>query len=132
MKSDIAALQEKFKTPYRNSETSRMSRLRDLPPVSGAIVWARQIERQLETYMRRVEMVLGGGWEQHVEGQKLKAEGDSFKRKLNTQMVRVRAREALRAVSLMSLFRVALVDLQQLGEANRVAELRGCGTHLLH
>ena len=37
--------------------------------------------------MRRVEDVLGKGWEKHVEGQKLKADGDSFKLKLNTQEV---------------------------------------------
>ena len=35
--------------------------------------------------MRRVEYVLGKGWENHVEGQKLKVEGDSFRLKLNTQ-----------------------------------------------
>ena len=35
--------------------------------------------------MRRVEDVLGKGWENHVEGQKLKADGDSFRIKLNTQ-----------------------------------------------
>jgi hypothetical protein len=34
--------------------------------------------------MRRVEDVLGKGWENHVEGQKLKADGDSFRMKLNT------------------------------------------------
>ena len=36
-------------------------------------------------YLRRVEDVLGKGWESHVEGQKLKADGDSFRNKLNTQ-----------------------------------------------
>jgi len=61
-----------------------MSRVRDLPPVSGSIIWARQIERQLNAYMRRVEDVLGKGWEQHVDGQKLKADGESFRLKLNT------------------------------------------------
>ena len=35
--------------------------------------------------MKRVEDVLGKGWESHVEGQKLKADGDSFRMKLNTQ-----------------------------------------------
>jgi dynein heavy chain 1, cytosolic len=62
-----------------------MSHVRDLPPVSGSIIWARQIERQLNAYMRRVEDVLGKGWEGHVDGQKLKADGDSFRLKLNTQ-----------------------------------------------
>ena len=37
--------------------------------------------------MRRVEDVLGKGWENHVEGQKLKADGDSFRLKLNIQQL---------------------------------------------
>ena len=36
-------------------------------------------------YMGRVEAVLGKGCETHVDGQKLKADGDSFRMKLNTQ-----------------------------------------------
>ncbi|XP_023932000.1 cytoplasmic dynein 1 heavy chain 1-like, partial [Lingula anatina] len=87
VKDDIESLHEKFKVQYVQSKACRMSRVRDLPPVSGSIIWARQIERQLNAYMRRVEDVLGKGWEQHVEGQKLKADGDSFKMKLNTQDV---------------------------------------------
>ena len=62
-----------------------MSRVRDLPPISGSIIWARQIERQLKAYLRRVEDVLGKDWENHVEGQRLKADGDSFRQKLGTQ-----------------------------------------------
>ena len=44
-----------------------MSQMRDLPPIAGAIIWARQIERQLLTYMKRVEDVLGKGWELYAE-----------------------------------------------------------------
>merc|ERR1712196_171271 len=33
---------------------------------------------------RRIEDVLGTGWERHVEGHKLKVEGDAFADKLNT------------------------------------------------
>jgi dynein heavy chain 1 len=62
-----------------------MSKIRDIPPVAGSIIWAKQIERQLNMYMGRVEAVLGKGWETHVDGQKLKADGDSFRMKLNTQ-----------------------------------------------
>jgi hypothetical protein len=36
--------------------------MRDLPPMAGAIIYARQIERHLHTYMKRVEDVLGKGW----------------------------------------------------------------------
>ena len=32
-------------------------------------------------------LLLGKGWENHIEGQKLKADGDSFRLKLNTQEI---------------------------------------------
>lgn len=86
-KDDIEALHEKFKIQYPQSKAFKMSGVRDLPPVAGSIIWARQIDRQLSAYMRRVEDVLGRGWENHVEGQKLKGDGDSFRMKLNTQEI---------------------------------------------
>ena len=48
-----------------------------------------QIDHQLQTYLQRVEEVLGRGWENHVEGQKLKEDGDNFHSKLilNTQQL---------------------------------------------
>lgn len=58
--SDLHVLLQ-FKTQYRYSEAYHMSQMRDLPPIAGAIIWARQIERQLLTYMKRVEDVLGKG-----------------------------------------------------------------------
>jgi dynein heavy chain 1 len=59
--------------------------MRDLPSVSSAIIWARQIERQLLTYMKRVEDVLGKGWESYAEGHKLQVESASFRAKLDTK-----------------------------------------------
>ncbi|KAJ2744465.1 dynein heavy chain [Coemansia sp. BCRC 34301] len=85
VKDDIRRLHDTFKRSYRRSEASTMSQLRDLPPVSGAIVWIRQIERQLDMYMRRVEDVLGRGWELYAEGQRLQADSTSFRRKLDTR-----------------------------------------------
>lgn len=64
-----------------------MSQMRDLPPIAGTIIWARQIERQLLTYMKRVEDVLGKGWELYAEGQKLQSESTAFRRKLDTRTV---------------------------------------------
>ena len=46
-----------------------------------------QIDRQLQLYLHRVEAVLGKGWEVHVEGQKLKQDGEAFRQKLNTQQL---------------------------------------------
>lgn len=59
VKDDIEALHEKFKVQYPQSNSARISKVRDLPPVSGSIIWARQIDHQLTTYLRRVEDVLG-------------------------------------------------------------------------
>ena len=85
VKQDIASLQERFKQQYSNSEASLMFQLRDLPPVSGSIIWVRQIERQLESYMRRVEAVLGEDWALHADGQKLQTESSLFRKKLDTR-----------------------------------------------
>jgi hypothetical protein len=76
-----------FKTQYRFSEAYHMAQMRDFPPIAGAILWARQIERQLLAYMKRVEDVLGRGWELYAEGQKLQSESAAFRRKLDTRPV---------------------------------------------
>jgi len=85
VKGDIAALHERFKQQYSNSEASLMFQLRDLPPVSGSIIWVRQIERQLDGYMRRVEAVLGEDWTLHADGEKLQTESSLFRKKLDTR-----------------------------------------------
>lgn len=64
-----------------------MSQMRDLPPIAGAIIWARQIERQLSTFMKRVEDVLGKGWELYADGQRLQTESVAFRKKLDTAPV---------------------------------------------
>ncbi|XP_026482181.1 dynein heavy chain, cytoplasmic isoform X8 [Ctenocephalides felis] len=87
VKDDIEALHNKFKAQYPQSKSCRVSLVRDLPPVAGSIIWAKQIDHQLTMYLRRVEDVLGKGWETHIDGQKLKADGDSFRLKLSTQEV---------------------------------------------
>ncbi|KAL0950546.1 hypothetical protein HGRIS_007353 [Hohenbuehelia grisea] len=87
VKEDIKHLHDKFKTQYRFSEAYHMSTMRDLPPIAGAIIWARQIDRQLLTYMKRVEDVLGKGWELYAEGQKLQSESAAFRKKLDTRPV---------------------------------------------
>ncbi|XP_011314571.1 dynein heavy chain, cytoplasmic isoform X1 [Fopius arisanus] len=87
VKDDIEALHEKFKVQYSQSKCCKMSMVRDIPPVSGSIIWVKQIDYQLTMYLRRVEDVLGKGWENHIEGQRLKADGDSFRMKLSTQEI---------------------------------------------
>jgi hypothetical protein len=45
---------------------------------AGAIISARQIKQQLQTYMERVEDVLEKGWEHYVDGQKLQYESNEL------------------------------------------------------
>lgn len=87
VRNDIQVLQDKFKRHYNNTEAAVVSKVRDFPEVSSAIIWAKQIERKLQVYLRRVEDVLGQGWETHMEGKKLKDIGDAFSRKLSTQKI---------------------------------------------
>ena len=87
VKRDITALHDRFKQQYGHSEAHAMAQLRDLPPVAGAIIWARQIEKQLDGYMKKVENVLGQDWTLHSEGQKLEAEGNMFRKKLDTRPI---------------------------------------------
>ena len=87
VKTDIASLHDRFKQQYGNSEASSMAQLHDIPPVSGAIIWARQIEKQLDGYMKRVEAVLGEDWTLHTDGEKLQAESALFRKKLNTRQI---------------------------------------------
>ncbi|EAT84014.2 hypothetical protein SNOG_08846 [Parastagonospora nodorum SN15] len=82
VKQDISALHERFKRQYGNSEAHAMAQLRDFPPVSGAVIWARQIETQLENYMGKVEDILGKDWALHSE-----AESSMFKKKLDTRPI---------------------------------------------
>ncbi|KAJ4294876.1 dynein heavy chain [Collariella sp. IMI 366227] len=87
VKQAITALHERFKQQYGHSEAHAMAQLHDLPPVSGAIIWARQIERQLDGYMKKVEDVLGADWTIHAEGQRLQSESDLFRKKLDTRPI---------------------------------------------
>ena len=68
VQSDVRRLQDKFKLRYDESMERATADLRDIPPLSGRIIWARQIENQLATLMKRMEDVLGIGWEAHFEG----------------------------------------------------------------
>ncbi|KAI8447648.1 dynein heavy chain, N-terminal region 1-domain-containing protein [Phakopsora pachyrhizi] len=70
VKEDIGRPHDKFSYP--------MSQLRDIPSIAGAIIWAKQIERPLLTYMKRVKDVLGRGWENYAEGSRLATDSNSF------------------------------------------------------
>ena len=43
VKEDIESLHDKFKVQYPQSKASKMSKVRDLPPLSGSIIWAKEV-----------------------------------------------------------------------------------------
>lgn len=87
VKHDIQALHDRFKQQYGSSEAYVMSQLHDIPPIAGSIIWARQIERHLDNYMHKVEDILGPDWHLHAEGEKLQAESNYFRKKLETKKI---------------------------------------------
>jgi dynein heavy chain 1, cytosolic len=64
-----------------------LSRARDIPPVSGSIIWARQIERQLLKYLHRVKDILGDQWKSHIDAKELIRESEHFRQKLTSSDV---------------------------------------------
>ncbi|KAJ3322044.1 hypothetical protein HDV06_003645 [Boothiomyces sp. JEL0866] len=84
VKDDLKELHVKFMKRYENSEDSQLTRIRDLPSLSGHLMWIKMIERQLNELMKKVEYILGKGWEQYQEGQKLYSEQMSFLKQLDT------------------------------------------------
>ena len=87
VKDDIESLQQRFTHQYGQSEAHGMAQLHDLPPISGAIIRARQIERQLNSYLSKVEDILGPKWKEHTDGQRLFNLGEGFRRKLDTKPI---------------------------------------------
>ncbi|QIW99025.1 hypothetical protein AMS68_004543 [Peltaster fructicola] len=87
VKDDIDALQVRFTHQYGQSEAHAMAQLHDIPPISGAIIRARQVERQLDGYMSKIEDILGAQWAQHTEGQRLFALGERFRERLDAQPI---------------------------------------------
>ena len=84
VREDVRRLQDKFRLRYEDSLERATADLRDIPPLSGTIIWARQIENQLTTLMKRLEDVLGLGWEDHFEGRQLKEVCDELHTYLDT------------------------------------------------
>ncbi|KAJ3372368.1 hypothetical protein HDU91_003796, partial [Kappamyces sp. JEL0680] len=84
VKEDMRQLHSKFMDRQENIKALAFTQARDIPSLSGSIIWAKGIERQLGVYMKKVEYVLGKGWEQYAEGQKLQKEELAFRRQLDT------------------------------------------------
>jgi dynein heavy chain 1 len=81
----VAKLQSKFTLKYESSSAARISKLRGIPPIAGKILWAKQMERQVNALMERMSNVLGPNWGQHLEGRQLRKSGDELLAKLDAK-----------------------------------------------
>jgi dynein heavy chain 1 len=81
----IQKLQSKFTSKFESSAASNFSRMRGVPPITGKIIWARLIERQVRTLMTRMGQVLGSNWGQHLEGRQLRKSCDDLLGKLDSR-----------------------------------------------
>ena len=79
----IEKLQSKFVLKYESSSAARISKLRGIPPVSGKILWAKQLGRQINLLMERCSQVLGENWGAQLEGRALRKSGDDLLAKLD-------------------------------------------------
>jgi dynein heavy chain 1 len=82
VQSSIQNLDSQFTMQYHKSEACVMSRVRDMTDVSGAIVWARQMQRQLGVYQKQVAEILGKDWERDELGKDLLKTSGKFAKKL--------------------------------------------------
>jgi dynein heavy chain 1 len=87
VREDVKRLKEKFRHRYDESQEKVTAELRDIPPLAGQIIWARQIENQLSTLMTRLANVLGSGWENHIEGKQLSQVCNELRSYLSTTQI---------------------------------------------
>eukprot|EP00934_Nitzschia_sp_Nitz4_P009291 Nitzschia sp. Nitz4//scaffold6_size259037//29898//42524//NITZ4_001045-RA/size259037-augustus-gene-0.315-mRNA-1//-1//CDS//3329556806//9281//frame0 len=81
----VGKLQSKFTLKYESSSAAKISKLRGIPPIAGKILWAKQMERQVNALMERMGNVLGPNWGQHLEGRQLRKSGDELLAKLDAR-----------------------------------------------
>ncbi|KAG7353523.1 dynein family protein [Nitzschia inconspicua] len=81
----VEKLQSKFTLKYEASSAAKISKLRGIPPVSGKILWAKQMERQVNALMERCAQVLGPDFAAQLEGRQLRKSGDELLAKLDAR-----------------------------------------------
>ncbi|KAL7476036.1 hypothetical protein ACHAW6_006560 [Cyclotella cf. meneghiniana] len=81
----VQKLQSKFTHNYESSSASTIASIRGIPPVSGKILWAKQMERQVHALMKRMSDVLGREWGQQLEGRQLRRSCDELLTKLDSR-----------------------------------------------
>jgi dynein heavy chain 1 len=83
IQAEVKSLQQRYRKQYRNIHASKLSHLRGIPPVSGEVIWCRQLLRQLVQNENRLKAVLGEHWHQSPNARELAESMNTFKIKLD-------------------------------------------------
>jgi hypothetical protein len=87
VEKDIEVLRDKLLNNQNQEQhqSNMLNRIKGFPDTANKIIWTKQIERRLGTYMGRVEDVLGSNWKELNQGKKLKQIGDNFQQALQAR-----------------------------------------------
>lgn len=87
VRADLEELQSRFRSPRPLAEAVKLASLRDIPPVAAQVIWLKQLGRQLDTHLARVESILGPRWAQHPEGVKITKQTEHLRARVDTAAV---------------------------------------------
>lgn len=86
VQKDMDCLQKKYLQKYASTSNCKLSNIRDIPNVSGNIIWIKQIASKMSKLLQKLQNVLGQSG-QDMKGNKLKEKGEMILQQLNTQMI---------------------------------------------
>eukprot|EP01083_Nonionella_stella_P096780 272139_1 len=87
VQEEIKHLQSRYRQRYNKIPASRLSLLRDIPAVSGEVIWCKQLKRQLDQNEKRLETVLGDEWKRRPNAKDLAEQMTSFAKKLDPMIL---------------------------------------------
>ena len=87
VEAEVKQLQLRYRKRYNKIPASRLSLLRDMPAVSGEVIWGRQLKRQLDQNEKRLEAVLGENWKNRANAKDLAEQMNSFAKKLDPMIL---------------------------------------------
>ena len=76
----MATLKAMFKLfdGYSTNTASQITKIKGIPNTSGIVIWYKQFERKANLYKKKIEIILGNGWEKLNDGKKIKELIDSI------------------------------------------------------
>ncbi|EPX73119.1 dynein heavy chain Dhc1 [Schizosaccharomyces octosporus yFS286] len=84
---EVITLKSRFTDITSDLELFAMHQLRDIPPVSGAIMWSSQVTRRLQKYCSQLDVILGDDLTTYNEGTRLKSEAQSLQKRLDPLVI---------------------------------------------